>query len=204
MISVDANTLAALRTGKLIPRDFLEVRARNRTDNSEVKEFLWSGVETISQSVVDPLTGATRTETWRGAGHTVSVGVVSRVSNLTITRLNIKLSNVSDRVNDLIRLYDPKYSTVMLFRSFIDPENRTFIAAGRCRFLGAIDFVKFTRPEENSQGEVEVTCKSYIQDLVRSSPAKRSDAFQRVRNSNDTFRKYAATISQREFLWGRS
>lgn len=204
MITLDSSTQSALSSTRQVPRDFLEIKARDRSNGAIITDFLWSGIEEVEQAVIDPFTGQEKSEIWFGAGHMVGIGTIARVSNLTITRTVIRLSEISDRVNDLIRGYDPKYGSVVLYRSFIDPETGKFVAAGRPRFVGQIDNIEITDPEEGGVGGVEVTCKSKLQDLTRSNPAKRSDSYQRLRNENDTFRKYVASIGQREFTWGRT
>ena len=116
------------------------------------------------------------------------------------------MSEVSDRVARLLREYDPKYSTVILYRSFFNPVEYDFAGPGTPRFVGTVSNIVITDPDEDdggSGGSVRLTCKNFISDLDRSSPATRSDAWQRKRNSDDTFRKYAATIGTREFFWGR-
>lgn len=203
MIPLDSATQTAQANPIQVPRDFLEIRARDRSTGNPVHDFIWSGHEDITHSVLDPLTGTEKSNTWFGAGHLVGVGAVTRVSNLTISRVTIRMSEISDRVNDLIRAYDPKYGTVILYRSFLDPDTMNFVSAGRTRFLGQIDNIEFTDPEEGGVGGVQVTCKNNMQDLTRANPATRSDAYQRLRNENDTFRKYVASIGQREFFWGK-
>ena len=200
---VDAATSDALSATTQVPRDFMEIRARDRSSGAVVTDYMWSGGADVSAAILDPFTGSERTQIWRGVGHLVGVGPVARVSNLTITRTIIRLSEVSQRVNDLIRAYDPKYGTVILYRAFISPETRKFVSAGRARFVGQIDNIIFTDPAEGGTGGVEVTCKSRMQDLTRGNPATRSDPYQRLRGDpDDTFRKFVAAIGQREFRWG--
>ena len=199
---VDSATSDALSATLQVPRDFLELRARNRSSGAAITDFMWSGGTDVSAAILDPFTGSERTQLWHGVGHLVGVGPVMRVSNLTITRTIIRLSEVSQRVNDLIRAYDPKYGTVILYRAFISPETRKFVSPGRARFVGQIDNIVFTDPAEGDTGGVEVTCKSRMQDLTRGNPATRSDSYQRLRKSNDTFRKFVAAIGQRKFSWG--
>ena len=186
-----------------IPRDFIEIRARSKTDNSAVTEYLWSGVENITHTAKDPFTGTTASRTWQGAGNLIAVSAVTRVSNLTIQRVTINMSSISTRVNDLMRAYHVKYSTVILYRGFIDPTTGLFADAAFPRFVGQVDNVEIKDGAEGEESITTMTVKSNLQDLKRSNPATRSDAWQRKRLSTDSFRKYCAWIGDRQFNWGR-
>lgn len=204
MITITSSLANALENNSLVPRDFMTVSARNRSDNSTVKEHLWSGVEDIQVNVLNPFTNSTEARTFVGAGHMVGIGPVPRVGNLTVNTVTIQLSQVASDTDRLIRTYDPKYSVVELFRGWFDPDSKSLVDVARPRFVGFIDEIEVTTPKENEQGVVEVTCKSFTQELTRASAATRSDSYQRLRDANDTFRKYCATVGNREFRWGQS
>lgn len=201
MIPLDSATQAAQAAPQQVPRDFMETRARNRNTGAELIDYMWSGIEDIEATVLDPLTGSEKTRTWYGGGNLVAISAVPRVANLTISRVTIRFSGLSDRVNDLIRVYDPKYGTVILYRGFLDPQTRQFVAAARPRFVGQIDSIQFT--ENENSADVEVTIKNRLQDLTRTSAATKSDPYQRRRSASDTFHKYTVAIGQREYFWGK-
>lgn len=201
MIPLDTATQQAQAKSVQWPRDFLELRVRDNDDNP-VSDFMWSGVEDVPASVIDPFNGDQREYTWMGTGAFVQMGPISRTVGLTISTVTISLSAVADRVNDLIRSYNIKYGTVIVYRGFIDSVTGNFVAPARCRFIGEVSHIEFT-DSEGGEGGVDLICKNIVQDATRTNPATRSDAYQRVRNSDDTFRKYTVAMAKREIFWGK-
>ncbi len=204
MIQLTTSEQATLSAPILRPRDFIEIRARNISDNSPAHYYIWSGVEAISHRVIDPFTGRNNARTWLGAGQLVGVGAVARVSDLTISRTTIRLSNVSSHVNNLIRGHNVKYTTVIFYRSFLGGDAVNPDPA-RCRFSGIVDTIEFTDEPDGLDGSVDIVCKSSIQDLTRTNPATRSYEYQKARAGDDGFfRYYAASMGSRKLDWGGS
>jgi hypothetical protein len=55
----------------------------------------------------------------------------------------------------------------------------------------------------DTESGVLLTCASHTQEILRSNPDTRSDASQRLRNSDDSFYKDTATVGDWELFWGR-
>ena len=210
MIALDAATRQALENPRIVPRDLMEIRARRRSDNLEIRNYMWSGNLRVTISVIDPFTNSQKSAEWHGLGDMVSASAVPRVSDLTVSRVTIQFSGISERVDTFFRTHSIKFSPIILYRTLLDPDTNQFVAPGLARFAGVVDSVQETVPPVNisdagaaSGGGVELVCKNQYQDLTRSNPAVRSDAYQRRRLANDTFRASVSTIADRDFFWGR-
>ena len=210
MITLDAATQGALVQSRIVPRDLMEIRARRRADNVEIRDYLWSGNLRVTIPVIDPFTNSQKSVEWWGVSHMVSASAVPRVSDLSVTRVNIQLSGISDRVNDYFRTHTIKFSTIIMYRIMLDPDTHQFVAPGRARFAGVVDSVEEVVPAvpdgraSSATGRgIELVCKNQYQDLTRANPAVRSDAYQRERNPTDTFRETVSVVTDRDFFWGR-
>ena len=57
MIRLFSSVANVISLDNIVPRDFMEIRARRRDTGAEVIDYLWSGVENVEHTVRDPLTG---------------------------------------------------------------------------------------------------------------------------------------------------
>lgn len=204
MRSVSAEVAEALAAGKLVARDFLWIVARSRDDGSPVPDGYWSDVRPITCDVIDPDTGGTVTRSFSPADGLISISDIPLVSNLQVQTCTIRLSQVSDRVNQLVRTYDCKQAKVEIFRGLFDPETREIVAPAFPRFVGFVDEIPITTPAEGEEGDVELICKSHTQEMTRSNPDTRSDASQRLRSASDDFYRDTTVVGEWELFWGRS
>ena len=193
---------AALQSRQLVARDFLWLVVRNRSTGAQVTDGLWSDVGNVSAQIIDPDSGATVTRDWYGSGTLVAIDDIPMVSNLSVQNVNIRLSQIDDRINDLVRLYDAKQGRVEIYRGLFDPDSRQMVAPAECRFVGFIDQINITTPSENEEGSVTLTCASHTQEMTRSNPDTRADATQKLRSSNDSFFQDTSTAGEWEVFWG--
>lgn len=199
---ISAENQAALEANRLVPRDFVWFVARNRSTGEPVYEGLWSDIGGVTASVIDPTTGLEDERNWFGSGNLVAISDIPAVSNLTIQTVEIQLSQILDRINQLVRDYDLMQARVEIYRGWFDPTTRIMVAPAEARFVGFVDHVEILTPSENSEGGVTLTCKSHTQELTRANTDTRSNASQNVRQSGDTFYKDSATVSDWEVFWG--
>lgn len=196
-----ANQLA-LQQRQLVARDFLTLVVRRRDTGALVTENLWSDVGNVSAQVISPTSGLTETRDFYGSGTLVAIDDIPMVSNLSVQNVNIRLSQIDDRINDLVRFYDAKQAQVEIFRGLFDPDTRQMVAPAECRFAGFVDKVEIKTPSENEEGSVTLVCASHTQEMTRSNPDTRSDATQRLRAANDNFYEDSSTVEGWEFFWG--
>jgi hypothetical protein len=201
--SISAENQAALENRALVARDFLWIVVRDRTTGDSVSDGMWSDYGTIAAHVVNPDTGIAESRTFTGAGGLISISDVALVNNLTVQNVTIVANQLVDRVNELMRDYDPKQGRVEVYRGLFDPATRIMVAPAECRFVGFIDQVEINTPKEGEEGGVTITCASHTQELTRSNPDTRSDASQRLRSATDNFFQDAAVVGDWEFFWGK-
>src|SRR4051812_22077254 len=146
--SLSEENYLALQSRNLVARDFVWFVVRNRSDGSPVTDGYWSDVGQLTASVVDPETGGTQSRTWFGADGLISISDIPLVSTLTVQHVTITLSQVSDRINDLVRTYDCKQGQVQIFRGLFDPLTREMVGPAFPRFVGFIDEAPIRTPKE--------------------------------------------------------
>ena len=193
---------AALQARQLVARDFLWLVVRDRETGFPVTEGLWSDVGNVSAQVINPDTGLVDTRDWYGSGTLVAIDDIPMVANLSVQNVNIRLSQIDDRINDLVRLYDAKQGRVEIYRGLFDPASRQMVAPAECRFVGFIDQIEIQTPSENEEGSVTLTCASHTQEMTRGNPDTRSDASQRLRHPTDNFFQDASTAGEWAIWWG--
>ena len=204
MRDISAPNYDALAKRQLMPRDFIWFVVRDRTTGAAVTDGYWSDVGSITADVVDPDTGGTSTRTWSGAGSLISISDIPLVSSLTVQNITVTLSQVADRVNNLVRGYDCKQGRVEIYRGLFDPASRTMVAPAMPRFVGTIDDAPITTPVEGEDGDVSLTCTSNTVELTRANTDTRSDASQKLRRANDDFFVDTAVVGGWQHFWGRA
>lgn len=202
-LDISAENQAALEGGFIQARDFLSIWAKNRISGAIVFDGSWSDVGTGVFEVIDPDTGAPVERTFFGSGTLVGISAIPRVANLTVQRPTVSMSQVSDRVNELLRTYDVKQARVQIHRGLFDPGTRQLVAPAFCRFAGFVDGVNIPTPAEGGEDVVTLTLASHTQELTRNNPETRSHESQQKRHPGDDFLKTAATEHERVHYWGR-
>jgi hypothetical protein len=203
MRDISAGNWTALQQRQLMPRDFIWFVVRDRNTGAAVTDGYWSDIGEITAQYIDPDTGGVGTRTWAGAGSLIQISDIPLVSNITVQNITVTLSQVADRVNNLVRGYDCKQGRVEVYRGLFDPESRQMVAPAEPRFIGTIDEAPITTPRENESGDVTLTCTSNTSELTRTNPDTRSDASQRLRNPADDFFVDAAVVGTWQQFWGR-
>lgn len=199
-----AENVAASQARELVARDFIWFQVKNRDNGDPVYDGYWSDVGTTIASVIDPNTSGPTDRQFFGAGGLISISAIPLVSNLTVQNVTVTLSQVADRVNDLVRTYECKQGRVEIFRARYDKDTRLQVAPARPRFVGFIDDIQIKTPEEGGEGAVVITCNSHTQELTRTNTETRSDASQQARAPGDDFYADTGVVGGWQFFWGRA
>lgn len=202
MRNISAENLAALAERRLVARDFLTIVARTRDTGTPVEDNMWSDVGNVTASVVDPNTGLEDSRDFYGSGTLVAISDIPLVANLSVQNVTIQMSQVNDRVEQLVRDYDCQQARVEIFRGLFDPNTRQMVAPAECRFVGFVDKIEITTPSQNEEGAVTLTCASHTQEMTRSNPDTRSHESQKRRSATDTFYEDSSTAGEWELFWG--
>jgi hypothetical protein len=194
----------ALSARALVARDFLWVVARDRVTGNPVTDGAWSDVGTLTAAIIDPDIGAPVERTWSGQGTLISISDVQMLSNITVRRVTITLSQISDRAMQLVHGYDCKQARVEVYRGLFDPSSRRLVAPAPARFVGFVDTINIKTPTENDVGGVVLDCTSHTQEMTRSNPDTRSHESQILRHAGDSFFKDAPVVGEWELFWGKA
>jgi hypothetical protein len=203
MRALSPENIAALEQRILMPRDFIWFVVRDRSTGAPVTDGYWSDVGDVSAAVIDPDTGAPVTRIWHGAGSLIAISDIALVSNITVQNITVTLSQVADRVNDLVRTYDCKQGRVEIYRGLFDPANRLMVAPAVPRFVGTINEAPIRTPAENENGDVQLQCTSNTAELTRTNTDTRCEASQRARNPADAFYRDTAVVGSWKLFWGQ-
>lgn len=203
MRSISAENLAALNARKLVLADFFWIEVRNRSTGAIVADGQWSGSGTRSFQVINPRTGGVETRTFAGAGELVSISDIPQVNNITAQTVTVRMSQISDRAEELIRFYDPQQAPVQIFRGLFDPDTYKLVAPAMARFVGFVDKVEIKTPSENEVGAMTLTCRSHTQEMTRSNSDTRSHESQQLRMPGDAFYKDVSVVGDWEQSWGK-
>jgi len=199
---VDPAVATALAQRRLIARDFVWFRARDRVTGLPVEDAYWSGLDDIDAQVILPRTAQVVTRTYRAGVGLISIGAIPLVGNLTVQTVQIRLAQIDEHIETLLRIYDPRQADVEVHRGLFDPATGAAVSALFPRFLGFVDRVELTTPREGGEGGLTATCVSDAQEMGRSNPERRSDAEQRRRSATDDFFADASTIGDLQIFWG--
>lgn len=204
MRDLPSEIVDALSARSIVARDFLWIVARNRDTGEAVPDGMWSDVGSITCEVVDPDTGSPDERTFAGAGTLIEISPIHLVSTLTVQPVTIRMSQIAERVETLVRTYDVRQARVEIFRGLFDPASRALVAPARCRFVGFVDRLSIVTPSEGEVGHAQFECVSHTQELFRSNTDTRSDQSQRRRSATDNFFQDTAAVGEWDIQWGKT
>ncbi|MET3899666.1 hypothetical protein ABIB57_003628 [Devosia sp. UYZn731] len=202
MKSYSANTVTALAARRLLPRDFLWIVARDRVTGETVNVGFWSDLANVSALVIDPETGAAVSRDFYGSGSLIQISDIPSIVGVSVERVTVTMSQLHEKVQEAIRLYDCKQARIEVHTGLLDPDSRKLVDPAEPIFVGFIDQIEIRTPTENEDGAAILTCASGTQELLRSNPATRSHADQQVRAPGDDFFRDAAVCGDWDHYWG--
>lgn len=171
------------------PVRFVWVEAKNRSTGALETMGLCQLDDTVTQTVISGQTLGPVTRVYHGIGGNLKVPPIQLTTDLTIRRVRIGLSQISEAAQQLIRGYETRRAPVEIHLGYCDPETSQLIAPPRPIFVGFINGNPVTTPSANNEGGIDVECVSHVRRLTFTNPAKRSDEQQRLRQG-DRFRRY--------------
>lgn len=201
MRNISSANLALLQARRLMPRDFLWIKARSFEGVSFNYGF-WSDIGDIAAPVLNPDTGLENIRNFEGSGTLIQIGNIPAVSNISVQNVSIQMSQLDAAVANIVRGYDLKQAGVEVYRGLFNPDTRLMVEPAFCRFVGFVDNVTITTPKENEAGSIELTCASHTQEMTRGNPDMRSHDSQKKRSSTDRFYENVTTVGEKEFFWG--
>jgi len=193
----------ALLNRAIVFRDFLWLIPRNMETGNPTPYGFWSGAGNISAQVVNPLSGSAVERNFEGAGALISISDIPAASNITVQTVTIRISQLNDDAQAVVRGYDLKQGRVEIYSGYFDPVSRALLEPAFCRFQGFVDFVDVHTPKEGDDGYMELTCTSHTSELTRTNPDTRSHDSQQLRAPGDAFFKDVVAVSDWNIFWGQ-
>jgi hypothetical protein len=201
---IPVSTQALLEANALVARDFMRITARRRDNGLPVVQCFWSDLGDVSAQVIDADTGAPVYLDFQGVGSLIAIDPIPMVSNLTVHSIDVTFSQLGERVNELLRIYDIRQAKVEIYRGEFDPETMQMVEPAACRFVGAVDDAPVETPAEGGEGSITVKCVSSAQELTRSNPDLRSHESQQLRAAGDDFYADVTTVADLTIFWGKT
>jgi len=193
----------ALLNRSVVFRDLLWLIPRDRETGNPAPYGFWSGVGDISTQVINPLSGSAVTRNFEGAGALISISDIPAVSNITVQTVTVRISQLNDDTQAVVRGYDLKQARVEIYSGYFDPVSRALLEPAFCRFQGFVDEAPVTTPKEGDDGYIELTCTSHTSELTRTNPDTRSHDSQQLRAPGDAFFKDVVAVSDWNIFWGQ-
>jgi hypothetical protein len=199
---IPVSTQGLLDAQTLVTRDFMRITARVRSTGAPITQGFWSDAGDISAPVLDADTGLIATYDFQGVGALIAVDPIPMVSNMTVQQVSVQFSQLDDRINELMRVYDLRQAKVEIYRGEYDPETMRMVEPATSRFVGFIDGAPVETPSEGGEGSISIDCVSSAQELTRGNPDTRSDESQRVRAPGDAFFQDVTGAADLVIFWG--
>ncbi|MBV9549632.1 MAG: hypothetical protein JO256_08185 [Alphaproteobacteria bacterium] len=200
---IDSTTLAALQARAVQARDFLYLTGKSLDDGSPVSFGFWTGLDTITATVVDGDSGADAVLTYAGGDVALEIDDIPLVSGISIRTIAVKLSQVSDAVAAAVMGADLKGAAAQVHRGIFNISTNTLVAKPLCRFIGTVDKCVVNTPQEGEAGSVQLTLASHTRELTRINTDVCSDESQQLRHSGDRFYKDMAVVGKWNIFWGQ-
>jgi hypothetical protein len=202
--SLHSSELAALADpDALVVRWLMWITAKTRDTSEAVSTGFWNDVGIAAFNVIDALTGSTVSRTFYGSGSLITIGDLVQSADLTVNTVTIDMSGIDDRVEQVLRGYDPRLAPVQIYRLLLNKDTMAPVYAARPVFVGMVDLAPITTPAAGGEGRVGLTLVSQIAELTRTNPAMRSHDSQLARASGDDFYKRVPQMPKRTIFWGR-
>lgn len=201
MRSLDVDTQAAIRDrGHIVPRNFVVVTAKDRDSGDAVVHAFWNDAETVAVNVLDA-DGATVSHNFAGDGAILDMDAIPMRIGLEVRTVQIVLSPLSPKVQDLVRRDDPRGGQVEIYRGLFDPVGFVLLAPPRLRFLGRVNEAPIETAAAGGSSAATLRVVSHTRELTRTNPARKSDEQQKLR-SGDRFRRYGGSVKDWPIFWG--
>lgn len=204
MRAADPAVVAALQARELVARNYFWITAKDRDTGNPEDVGFWNDVGTVSASVVDGLTFSTVSRTFVGSGSLITVDKIPLVSDISVRRVVVTLSQIDESVAAAVRGYDVRNAPVQIYRGLFDPSTRSLVAPAFARFVGFVDRAPIETPPIGSEGSIKLECVSHSRELGRSNSDVRSDASQQLRHAGDRFYRYTVAAGDWDIFWGKT
>lgn len=159
----------------LVVRKLVYFTAKRRDNGAPVTRGFWNGEDTLDFAVLNGFSGFQETRTYIGDGSLLDVSELIYVSDLTMQRASITLSQIAVASQQMVREYDMRLAKVEVHEYLLDPDTRLPVSIELPDFLGEVQKAPLKTPAAKSAGSIDIECVSdAFSMLTRSNPRKAS------------------------------
>lgn len=189
--TLGTSTLNALNAGSIVDRGLIKFEFTSGTYG------FWTG---SGQYTYDSLT-------YEGVGSLIRVNAFPSNTSGSAIGVEVELSSIADTAltNDILAsIYDEEYNQqpVTIYTAYIDADTRTTLSVIQ-EFAGKVDKLEY---RETVGGEARLigSLESLARDFTRVGFRRRSDADQRLIDTNDGSLRHVAKAATQKIFWGRA
>lgn len=172
----------------------LWVTAKNRSTKQPETMGLWTG----SDSKTFVIDGESRVYHGPAA---IDIEPVQGGIGLDVRQYRIPLPDLSPEVTQMLRQYEARFAPVEVHFVEFSLATRQVERVTRV-FKGWINSAPISTPEEGGEGLADLVLVSASRQLTKPLAIFRSNADQKKRDPNDTFRLHSSTSGLKEVWWG--
>lgn len=192
----DTNTDLALTKRAFRRRDFLTI-------HGDQQYCYWTGVGDLSVTVLSAITGQTELRTFLGDGRLLTTGRMVLRIGLEARSYRFTMSGVADEVRDMLLGGVVRGCDVEFHRGVADKDTGELVSTPFPWARGTLDAAP-GREAIGSSSEYELSVKSVVGLLTRTSQLRESSAQQQIRHPGDTFQDWSASTLVTDVFWGRT
>ena len=163
---------------------------------------LWTHDEDVQASVISGTTGLPETRTYYG-GCNLVIGDIPYVSDLTIQRVTISMSQIALPAQELVRGRDLRLARCEVHEMQVDLDTGQLATTPEIVFLGVVDGAPISTPAAGGEGGILIAIASEALLMLSRTNPRRSSHESQKRRSGDQFSRYASTVSSWDIPWAR-
>lgn len=204
-MSYDVDTITALASGAIVPRDFLAVMGKTLGGSAATFAY-WTGEDNVAVNVVPAGAETPVSRNFVGGGTLLDVPPMVDAIGLEARGVSFGLDHISDAAGspmDMVYGNNVRVARVELHRGLFDPETWNLVSTPHLMFAGRVDGAGLDDAAAGGEGGLSLDAQSSAIDLTRTNPAMESDEQQR-RRDGDRFRRFGDTAGQVQTWWGQA
>ena len=189
--------LTAKTRADLRPHWGIWIVARDMATDGPFPVGYWTGDDAATMVVE----GETRS--YYGAGAALAIDRLAYQSGAVVQTQRVSLGPLAPEVRQVLRGYDTRQAPVQIHLLMVD--GRGVMTQAEMAFAGVIDTFSINDGPIDDAGNSTVTCDAELvsdaRHLTRTLPLMMSDASQKLRSPNDTFRQYSDVAGEVRVVW---
>jgi hypothetical protein len=211
VLSVPANTYAALqaaRGGVLLPRYYVTITGKDRSDGTLQTICLWNGNTAKTVGVVRPDNGVVENRVFQPLAGRMTIPPIPMEMSLKVQSVQIGFFRLSPAVINAVRVFNPRKQSIQIHRGLLDKDSRKLVDPPICILDGIVNRAPIDKGtvdkdgKANNDGQVKIEAVSHAFWLTIASGLKMDAHF--FEGRGDQAGKYISTIWRVPIPWGQT